>query len=171
MNNKQIVMTQEEAVFQAISNVFGAIEDGTKVELSKEERAQVTEILVEGFKSGKIALKDTPSNNEKLSDDAKLRSYCSGLQSNWLRKDPRLNGNTKYVAKNPGSRAGSADATVKSMRTLLATREDLTAQDRAEIQAAISKRVAELKPAKTAELTPEQIEVLKAAGFSKFFSN
>jgi len=44
-----------------------------------------------------------------LADDAKLRSYCSGLQSNWLRKDTRLNGGVKYVAKNPGSRAGSTD--------------------------------------------------------------
>lgn len=171
MNNKTIVMTQEEAVFQAITNVCGEQEDGAKFEPSKEERAQITEILVESFKAGKIALKDTPSNREKLSDDAKMRNYCSGLQSNWLRKDPRLNGNVKYVAKNPGSRAGSTDATVKSMRTLLATREDLTASDRAEIQAAISKRVSELKPAKTQELTAEQVEVLKAAGFSKFFQS
>jgi hypothetical protein len=170
MNNKTVVMTQEEAVFQAITNVCGDSE-GAKYEPSKEERAQITEILVESFKAGKIALKDTPSNREKLADDAKMRNYCSGLQSNWLRKDPRLNGNTKYVAKNPGSRAGSADPTVKSMRTLLATREDLSATDRAEIQAAIAKRVSELKPAKTQELTPEQIEVLKAAGFSKFFGN
>src|SRR5271155_807760 len=89
---KNEVMTQEEAVFQAITNVMGE-QDGAYVP-SKEERAQVTEILVESFKAGKIALKDTPSNAEKLADDSKLRGYCSGLQSNWLRKDPRLNGGT-----------------------------------------------------------------------------
>jgi hypothetical protein len=162
------VMTQEEAVFQAITRVMGEVEG--KFEPTKEERAQVTEILVEGFKSGRIALKDTPSNREKLSDDAKLRSYCSGLQSNWLRKDERLNGGIKYVPQNPGSRAGSTDPQVKAMRVLLATRTDLAAEDRAEIQSLIAKRVAEVKPTTKATLTAEQIEVLKNAGLGHFFS-
>jgi len=161
------VMTQEEAVFQAITNVVGEQEGAYTP--TKEQRAQVTEILVEGFKSGTIALKDTPANAEKLADDAKLRSYCSGLQSNWLRKDPRLNGGVKYVAKNPGSRAGSTDPQVKAMRTLLQTRVDLTKEDRAEIQGMIDARVAEIKPAKTVSLSIEQIELLKSAGFAKFF--
>jgi hypothetical protein len=161
------VMTQEEAVFQAITNVCGEVEG--KYEPSKEERAQITEILVEGFKASKIALKDTPANAEKLADDSKLRSYCSGLQSNWLRKDPRLNGGVKYVAKNPGSRAGSTDPQIKAMRTLLQTRTDLTTDDRAEIQSMIDSRVAEIKPAKSVTLSDEQIEVLKNAGLAKFF--
>lgn len=168
MNGK--VMTQDEAVFQAITNVCG--EQEGKYEPTKEERAQITEILVEAFKAGKIALKDTPANAEKLADDAKLRSYCSGLQSNWLRKDTRLNGGVKYVPKNPGSRAGSTDPQIKAMRTLLQTRTDLSTEDRAEIQAAIARRVAEIKPVKSGvTLTDEQVEVLRSAGFSKFFSN
>ena len=156
------VLTQEEAVFLAITNVCEAIEG--KFEPSKDERAKVTEILVEGFKAGKIALKDTPNNQAKLSDDAKLRSYCSGLQSNWLRKDPRLNGNVKYVAKNPGSRAGSTDPQVKAMRVLLATRTDLSSEDRGEIQGMIAKRLGEIKPNVKAELTPEQIALLESIG-------
>lgn len=167
MNTNQ-VMTQEEAVFQAITSVCGDVEG--KYEPTKDERASITEILAEGFTQGKIALKDTPSNQEKLADPAKLRSYCSGLQSNWLRKDPRLNGNVKYVAKNPGSRAGSTDPQIKAMRALLATRDDLSTEDRAEIQSLIATRVAEIKPAKQVELTPEQVAVLKAAGLDKFVS-
>jgi|ERR1019366_3501639 hypothetical protein len=161
------VMTQEEAVFQAIINVVGEQEGAYAP--TKEERSQITEILVEGFKAGKIALKETPANADKLADDAKLRSYCSGLQSNWIRKDPRLNGGVKYVAKNPGSRAGSTDPQIKAMRTLLQTRTDLSSDDRAEIQTMIDSRVAEIKPAKSVTLTDEQVAVLKSAGLAKFF--
>lgn len=164
-----MILTQEEAVFQAITNVMGS-QDGP-FNPTKEQRAQVTEILVEGFTSGKINLKDTPSNQAKLSDDAKLRSYCSGLQSNWLRKDPRLNGGVKYVAKNPGSRAGSTDPQIKAMRTLLATRVDLSTADRTEIQSLIDARVAEIKPTKSVSLSDEQVAILKTAGFGKFFQS
>ena len=167
MTNKQ-VMTQEEAVFQAIQNVVGEQEGA--YEPNKEERAQITEILVEGFKAGRIAFKDTPSNAEKLADDSKLRSYCSGLQSNWLRKDERLNGGVKYVAKNPGSRAGNTDPQVKAMRTLLSTRTDLSASDKAEISGMIAKRQLEIKPSRSVELTAEQVETLKAAGLGHLFN-
>lgn len=169
MTKTNHVMTQEEAVFQAITNVCG--EQEGKFEPSKEERAQITEILVEGFKAGRITLKDTPSNNEKLADDAKLRAYCSGLQSNWLRKDERLNGGVKYQPKNPGSRAGSTDPMVKAMRTLLATKgAEMTAEEQAEVKGLIAKRVAEIKPTKVVALTPEQIATLEAAGLGKFVS-
>jgi hypothetical protein len=108
---------------------------------TKEQRASINQILFEGFKSGTI------SYEGDLPEDSKLKGYVSGVQSNWLRKDKRLNGGTQYVAKNPGSRAGSTDPQVKAMRLLLATKSDPS--DRAEIQAFIDKRVGELKPAKT----------------------
>jgi hypothetical protein len=96
---------------------------------------------LEGFKTNVIAYDgDIPS-------ETLLKSYVSGLQSNWLRKDKRLNGGVQYVAKNPGSRTGSTDAQVKAMRVLLATKVDPA--DRAEIQSFIDKRLAEIKPTKT----------------------
>jgi hypothetical protein len=155
-------MTQEAAVYNAIVDNCVCDDNGV-FNPSKEERALVTEILCAGFKAGTIALKDTPSNQAKLDDDAKLRSYCSGLQSNWLRKDKRLNGGIKYEPKNPGSRTGSTDPQVKAMRNLLAIRTDLSAEDKKEIQAKIDERVAKVKPVQ-AELTAEQIKVLNAAG-------
>ena len=139
-------MTQKEAVFQAVNNVCGAV-DGAYAP-SKEERAQINSILFEGFRSGKIEL-------EKEYDDSGLKAYVSGLQSNWLRKDKRLNGGTQYVAKNPGSRAGSTDPQVKAMRLLLGTKTD--AAERAEIQAFIDKRVAEIKPAKTVSINVDDL--------------
>jgi hypothetical protein len=109
--------------------------------MNKEYRSQVNAILVEGFKSGKIGY------DGEIPDDSTLKAYVSGLQSNWLRKDKRLNGGTQYVAKNPGSRAGSTDPQVKAMRLLLATKTDET--ERSEIQSFIDKRLGQIKPAKT----------------------
>lgn len=148
-------MTQKEAVFQAVTNVCGESEG--KYEPSKEQRAQVNNILFEGFTAGKINF-DKPT----LPGDKELKAYVSGLQSNWLRKDKRLNGNVAYTAKNPGSRAGSTDPQIKAMRMLLAAETDAT--NRAEIQEFIDKRVAEIKPAKSvvidASALPEELRHL-----------
>jgi hypothetical protein len=95
-------------------------------------------ILFQGFRDGSIQL-------EREFNDTELKAYVSGLQSNWLRKDKRLNGGVKYEAKNPGSRAGSGDAQLRALRALLNTKVD--GAQRAEIQRYIDKRVAELKPA------------------------
>ena len=156
-NNMEIMimkMTQKEAVFQAVVNVCGELEGAYTP--TKEERAQVNNILFEGFKSGTINF------DGAVPEDTKLKAYVSGLQSNWLRKDKRLNGNVAYQAKNPGSRAGSTDAQIKAMRLLLATKSD--ASERAEIQTFIDKRLAEIKPAKSVEIDvsalPEELKHL-----------
>jgi hypothetical protein len=159
-NMSKAVMNQKEAVYQAMVNVCG--EQDEAYAPTKEERAQVNNILFEGFQQGNISF------DGALPESSKLKAYVSGLQSNWLRKDPRLNGNTKYVAKNPGSRAGSTDTQVKAMRILLSTKTD--SSERAEIQTFIDKRLAEIKPAKSTELTAEQIAVLEAAGLGHFVS-
>ena len=146
-------MTQKEAVFQAVTNVCGD-QDGAFTP-TKEERASVNQILFEGFRAGSVEL-------DREYDDSQLKSYVSGLQSNWLRKDKRLNGGTQYVAKNPGSRAGSTDPHIKAMRALLASKSD--AGERAEIQSFIDKRVAEIKPTKTVTINvadlPEELKHL-----------
>jgi len=131
-------MNQKEAVYQAVLNVVGEFEG--KCEPTKEQRAEINMILFAGFRAGTIEL-------DREFNDKELKSYVSGLQSNWLRKDGRLNGGVKYVAQNPGSRAGSGDAQVKAMKALLSTIADPTKQ--AEIQSFIDKRVAEIKPTKT----------------------
>lgn len=134
--------TQKEAVYQAMINVVGE-QDGAYTP-TKEERAQVNNILFESFREGKV------SYDGELPDDAGLRAYVSGLQSNWLRKDKRLNGNIQYTPKNPGSRAGTADPAIKAMRLLLNSKTD--ADERAEIQSFIDKRLAEIKPTKNVEI-------------------
>lgn len=161
MSGKQ---SQKEAVFSAVMSVLSEagvdVPEGTPVSdvLTREHRGQVTNILVEGFNSGTIALDKT------FESEAALRTYCSGLTSNWLRKDTRLNGGIKYVAKNPGSRFGAADPQLKAMRILLSTKTD--ASDRAEIQKFIDARIAEIKASRKPTVTlnvadlPEELQHL-----------
>ena len=141
------MMNQKEAVYTAVTNTISPNEEGVFMPTS-EERKVVNQILFEGFRAGKISY--DPEFAAKVANEKELRQYVSGLQSNWLRKDKRLNGGIKYEAKNPGSRTGSTDTVIKNMRLLLSTVTD--AADRAEIQGAIDARVAELKPAKAAQV-------------------
>lgn len=136
--------TQKEAVFHAVTHVVGSVPDSSPVELTREQRAQVNMILFEGFRSGTIEL-------DREYSDTELKAYVSGLQSNWLRKDKRLNGGVAYVPKNPGSRVGGGDAQLKALRTLQKMQTDPAKI--LEIQSFIDKRLAEIKPASTKEVT------------------
>ena len=119
-------MKQKDAVYAAVVSVLAdagiTFEDGMNVgefiEQDKTLRAKIQTIMVTGFKNGDVSFEDTPSNREKMSTPAKLNQYVSGLTSNWLRKDKRLNGDVKYEAKNPGTRVGSTDPQLKALRLL-----------------------------------------------------
>lgn len=143
--------TQREAVYGAVKSVFAEhnmeFRDGidAKSVMTKEHRAQVNAILCVGFMTGQIEFKDTESNRAKLADQSLLKEYVSGLQSNWLAKDDRLNGGVDHEIKNPGSRSGSGDPQLKALRALLSTVEP---SQRPEIQSYIDARIAEIKPTK-----------------------
>ena len=153
-------VTQREAVFTAVKSVLTEagvkFEEGQNVSelMTTELRAQVNAILVEGFKASTIELKDTATNRAKLEDEAELKKYVSGLQSNWLNKDSRLNGATKYVPKNPGSRTGSQDPQIAALRGLMKTKTE--ADEIAEIQGYIDERLAQLA---TAKVKTKQVKV------------
>lgn len=134
-------LSQKEAVFGAVCSVTGHQGEGA-VSITKEQRAQVNAILFEGFKSGKIEL-------DREYSDSDLKAYVSGLQSNWLRKDKRLNGGVTYVAKNPGSRQGTTDPSIKAMMALRSTLTEPS--EIAEVDAHINARKAELQSAKQAK--------------------
>lgn len=133
------MMKQGEAVFQAVSKTFdtneAVPETGAWTDAQKEK---VYTELFTMFKSGQWA------KNSGGQDDAAVLKYIPGLVNNWVRKDPRLNGGAKYVAKNPGSRQGSGDEMVKNMKLLLSTIED--PDQRAEVENAIKLRLEQLKP-------------------------
>lgn len=152
-------MNQREATYQAIVNVTGFDGEGACVP-TKEQRAQINLVLFEGIRSGSIEMSTEKS-------DSDMKQYVSGLISNWLRKDPRLNGGVKYAAKNPGSRAGSTDPQLKALRTLIA-QPTLSDEDKADIQVHIDARVAELSKAKmTATVDFSALPADLAAKFNK----
>lgn len=127
------MLNQKEAVYAAILSVKGTI-DG-RVTLSDGEHQRVVSMLVDGFKSGQIKL-------GRSYTDAELRKYTVGLVNNWLRKDTRLNGGEKYMAKNPGSRMGVGDEQLKALKALRAILTN--PQEIAEIDSYIEKRMQEL---------------------------
>jgi len=152
-------MTQGEAVFQAVVSVFGT--DGkldaavpeTKT-WSEETKQKVHGLVFQMFKAGLV------TKNSGGSDDASLLKYIPGLVNNWCRKDLRLNGGIKYTPKNPGSRTGTQDESIRAMKTLLSLTTDPEAK--LAIEAEIAKRVEELKPKVTVDVTklPESLRHL-----------
>ena len=108
------MLSQRDAVLKAITNVQNKEIEG-KVELTKDEKAQVIEIIVAGFQNNEISLKKTYESEKKL------RAYTKGMVNDALRKDKRLNGGIKYEYANPGSRVGSSNPVVKELRKLKST--------------------------------------------------
>jgi hypothetical protein len=152
---------QKTATYNAITKVLAdngiSFEDGMNAAevMTKEMKSSVYQILIGGFNGGEIEL-------DASFDRAKLGPYVSGLVSNWLRKDKRLNGNVVFAHKKPGSRVGSGDAQVKTLRELKKITTE--ASDIQKIEEAISKRLGEIKPAKKVEidvsLLPENLRHL-----------
>ena len=151
--------SQKEAVYNAVTSVLSEnginFSEATDISslMNREYRAQVNSILFEGFRSSSIEL-------DREFTDTELKAYVSGLQSNWLRKDKRLNGNISYVAKNPGSRVGSGDAQIKAMRALMTSLS--SEEDKAEVQQAIDARLTEIASSKVKK-TQINAEVLPSA--------
>lgn len=137
-------MKQNDAVFQAVCSVFDVKSFDSAVELNKEQRESVVAIVTAGILDGTVDF----SAEARLKHDTeqKVKSYTGGMVSNHLRKDKRLNGNTTYEIKNPGSRAGSGDNVLKALKALRSTLAD--AEQLASIDEAISNRAAELQASK-----------------------
>lgn len=151
-------MKQSEAVYTATKSVLSEndihFEDGQDISevMTDEIRGQVHAIVCESFQQGKVELKDTQSNREKLENPAKMSSYVSGLISNWYRKDKRFNGGVVYTPKNPGSRAGQGDPKLKALRALF---KQFNGVDQAKadlLQSQIDERVAEIQAEKAKKI-------------------
>lgn len=150
--------SQKEAVYAAVKAYLDdkgiAHDDGQLVTLDKEGRKTVIEMISQAAMSGNMAF----STDAKAKYDTieKVRDYSNGLLSNWLRKDTRLNGGSPYAAKNPGSRAGQGDATVKALRALKTQLADKTQIE--VVDAELQKRLGELRASKTKQV---QIDISK----------
>lgn len=113
--------------------------------LTTEDKQKMKEFIVNSFLAGEVEM-SAEGKAKYFGDRAELNKYTVGLINNWVRKAKEFNGGSgfSYVAKNPGSRAGSGDETLKALRALLKITTDSDA--RAEIEAAISERTSEIKP-------------------------
>jgi hypothetical protein len=162
------MLKQKDSIFiaveAALKNDGQSIEEGVAVALTKDQRSSVVETVTTSLMNGETEMKDSARQNYDTED--KMSSYAKGLVNNWLRKDKRLNGNVKYEAQNPGSRAGSQDPTIRELKKLLANVED--GEQKEAIQQEIDNRLAELKAQKAAnrkasintDLIPEELKHL-----------
>lgn len=144
------MQSQKQSVFVAVVQVLGLASDHNgKVELTKEQRKSVIDLVTDSIMGGETEFSAEAKAKYATRDDVK--GYVNGMVSNWLRKDLRLNGGTKYETKNPGSRAGSGDEVLKSLKALKSTLTD--ADHIAAVDAEIANRTAELAAAKAKTVT------------------
>lgn len=143
-------MTQKEAVFQAVSSVLASsgltLSPSTPASdlLNRELRALVNSIIVGQLQNGTVAISGDSSVN--ISDNSQVRAYVSGLVSNWLRKDSRLNGGSTTTTKSKTSKKVN-DPQLKALKVLLKAETD--SAKRNEISAHISNREKELSSSAT----------------------
>lgn len=141
------MISQKQAVTTAALAVKPDYELGGEVILgdilTSDDKARMKEIIVEGFLGGKVEM-STEGKEKYFSNAAELGKYTVGLINNWIRKNPEFNAGGSYEPKNPGSRKGTGDETVKALRALLKVTSD--AAVKADIQTEIDKRLNELKP-------------------------
>ena len=145
------MVNQKQGVYDAVvafceeNNIH--FEDGMKCSFSKEGRAAIVGMVAAAMTAGEVQL--SAEARAKHDTPQKIKTYCSGLVNNWLRKDTRLNGGDTYQIKNPGSRAGSGDEVLKNLKALQAT---LEGENKALVDAEIAKRVEELKQSKLSKI-------------------
>lgn len=150
-------MKQKDAVYQAVTETMGNVDGAYKP--TKEQRLEMITLLATGINNGEI------DYTLDRADMVSVRTYSSGLLSNWLKKDTRLNGGAKYEAKNPGSRKGGTDPMIRELRKVKAQYTKLGETDKVTIvEQAISKRLAEITIVKVSEpdvsKLPEDIQIL-----------
>ena len=147
-------MTQGEAVFQVVREEFPEGKVPSTTEWSKVQKDRVHSALLQMFLAGLV------TKNSGGSDETSLMKYIPGLVNNWVRKDTRLNGGSQYVPKNPGSRTGSGDEVLKNLKLMLQQVTDPEAK--VAVQQEIDKRLAELKPKVTVDVSkiPEHLRHL-----------
>jgi hypothetical protein len=125
-SQKQIVHNAIMAFLQ--ENGFSL--ENKKVELTHNDRKTIVTMIVTAIDSGDMHL--SAAARAKHDTPKKIRNYSTGLLSNWLRKDHRINGGLRHKTKNPGSKANQDDEIIKSlksMRKLLSNHKEILAVD------------------------------------------
>ena len=165
-----MTISQHQSVVNAVKSQLGERfipgQDAKQL-LTKSDRQAIAATIAKQMLEGEVALSDSAKSKYGESVDTLASKYVMGMVTNWLNKSPELNGGTKYVTKNPGSRAGSGDEQVREMRKLKKQLTELgNAEGAARVEDAIIARLAELGAAKVKPVTinadslPEELRVL-----------
>ena len=152
-------MKQRESVYEAVVTVLGAAYDpSTAVALSADERTQVVGLIVKDIVDGKVDFSDEAA--AKYDSEAKIKTYVSGLVSNWLRRDERLNGGGKYSPTKTGTRTKTGDEQLSALKNL---KKQMVAAgntvDLPKVVEAITKRETELKAATAQSISVDLSQV------------
>ena len=147
-------MKQVDAVVQAVKYIMGdAYNPAVKVELTKDQRALVILELVEGLSSGTIQL--SPEAKAKHEAAGTIKTYASGLLTNWLAKSKELNGNTEYAPTNPGSRSNPVLKQALELKAYLESKGEDTSPVDAHIAQLEAAKPAKAKTLDLSALPPE----------------
>jgi hypothetical protein len=132
--------SQINAVFQAVCSVLDKTSFDSAVELSKEERNNVVNIVTEGILANKVDF--STEAKAKYNTSKLVKEYVVGMVSNHLRRDKRLNGGIQDIPKTSRPK----DEQLKALKTL---RDGITDPEQlAQVDEAIAERLAELQQAK-----------------------
>lgn len=141
-----MAVSQYIAVYNAVVSLFKDsgrhFENGMNVALSADDRKTIIQVVSQGLQSGSIEITDSAKATHNT--PKKMYNYATNLVSDRLRKDKRLNGGIKSEPQKPGSRLGAKDKIVKALR-LYKKKYCETSEQKAEADAAIAKRIAEIK--------------------------
>lgn len=139
--------SQKDAVYSAIETVLAqtgeTIDPAFKVELSKDQRTDVTTIVTDEIIAGNVSF--SADAEAKYPTEKDKRKYVSSMVGNWLTRDVRLTGGTPYTPENKGSRTGQSDKIMKNLKMLhkklnLAEKSDTIIAQIAKVEAAIENR-------------------------------
>lgn len=145
------MMNQRAATVQTVLNILadrGVVYEmngpiNVKSVLTPDDKAKILNEMCDMYGRGEYPITTDPKG-------AELRKYVSGLINNWISKAPEFNNGKKHEIKNPGSRTGTSDEELKSLKALLEKVRG-TANETV-VQEAIDKRLSEIKPATVKEI-------------------
>lgn len=161
---KQSQAVYEEVVKTLRTNDIPFVEGTSTARdiLSKDLRETIVESIKHQLLTGAIALKQTQSNQKKLSDPKLLHNYANGLVSNWLNRDPRLNPNQNNTDSVTGIRKYAKDEIIQELKLVLSkvTQEDNQAGIE-KTKEAIRNRIQELRTEETTKAKKEVSNLLK----------
>ncbi len=164
-----MTVSQVQAVVNCVKDLaiqlgleFTEKQTDAKTFVKEEDISLIAELITAGMCSGEIQLRDGYGGGDR----DKIAKYAKSLIKDQLNKSKRLNGGNEYVPKNPGSRAGQGDETVKELRKaikFLTERGDTKGVE--ECKEALTKRLEEIKPQSTSaspnlDALPEELRAL-----------